>query len=148
MKKNKRRVYLAGSMAARPVWEVLLERLIARRECSFVGLASYDPAKNELEHLDRRCRISSSYNIKTMKNFVRKDEAALDRCQAVLVITGDRSSDGTSWEMARAYYHLNIPIVVVSDRRRKGKLMGFTNIKATKLVSTIKEGVDWIVEHT
>jgi hypothetical protein len=61
----------------------------------------------------------------TMKAFVAKDEYAIRRVDALLVLTGDTPSEGTGWEMGLAHFELHIPIVMVSPLRVKGKVDGF-----------------------
>lgn len=142
------RVYLAGAMGSRIIKDVLTERHEAVSACKKVGLDWYDPAESEgLEKLDVTRDIPINYDRKTMERFVRKDEKALDRCSVLLHLTADRLSDGSSWEMARAYYWLHIPIVLVSPLRASGKLMSFSSIKADAIFAIVEEAAEFIAEN-
>ncbi len=139
------KVYLAGAMGSRPIKDVLSERAAAKAACIENGLSYYDPADSEgLESENPNTDIPINYDVLTMAHFVSKDESALDTCDVLLHLTGDRFSDGSSWEMARAYYKLKIPIVLVSPERFQKRLMGFTNIKANAIFPTVEEAAQFI----
>lgn len=142
------KVYLAGAMSSRVIQDVLTERFEAAAACNHAGLDWYDPAESEgLERLDPAHDIPINYDRKTMAAFVRKDEAALDKCDVLLNLTADRASDGTAWEMARAYYKLHIPIVLVSPARVAGKLTNFSSIKADAVFATVEEAARYIARR-
>lgn len=122
-------IYLAGSMTGRKVSEVLFERAEAKALLTAYGLSYYDPADGEgLEFMESDAIISNAFDEPRMRSFVKKDLAAVAACKAVLNLTGDKSSDGSSWEMAFAIYHRQIPVHIIAPERLTGAKMGFTNI--------------------
>ncbi len=148
METNSRRytVYLAGKMGGRSAKEVRYERARAAEACAKHGIEFIDPAANEqLPWGDTIIDLEMDHA--TMKNFVAKDEHAISKCNALLVLTGDTPSDGTGWEMGYATFALGIPVFMVAPRRCSGSLMGFGNIKATSLHPTVEDAVEFIAEN-
>lgn len=139
-------VYLAGAMGGRPGQEVIEERIRAIAACVCVGLDYIDPAANEQVPKDMT-PIALQFSYGDMKNFVAKDEYAISQCDALLVLTGDRASDGTSWEMGLAHFKLGIPVVMVAPKRASGQLMGFSNVKADAIFATVGEAVEFIAKN-
>lgn len=139
------RVYLAGSMSGRLGSEVLEERRVATQLLEDAGLEVSDPAANEGVDKDKAIDCKLSYL--TMKSFVAKDEYAIRCSQVLLVLTGDKSSEGTAWEMGLAHFKLKIPVVLVAPKRVAGELMGFSNIKADAIFATVEEAVEFIGEN-
>lgn len=138
-------VYLSGKMGGLIVRDVLAMRAKAVELCKKLGLSWYDPAASEgLEALDPDGKIDLSIDYNTMVEYVRKDDGNLDSCTVVLVLTGDTCSDGTWWEMARAYYMLSIPIVLVAPKRATGELMGFSNVKTPYIFETLEGALVFI----
>lgn len=140
------RVYLAGKMAGRPGNEVIQERYLAKRLLGLSGVGFYDPAANE-DIRDDATPVDVRMEFDVMRNFVLKDENAIDHCDALLVLTGDTPSDGTLWECGRAFYHRRIPVILVAPKRFSGEYMGFSNIKASAIFATVEEAVDYIAEN-
>lgn len=139
------RVYLSGKMGGLVVADVLASRGEAKYHCERFGLEYYDPADSEgLECLHPSSKIDLAVDHYTMGQYVEKDESNLDKCTVCLVLTGDTPSDGTWWEMARAYYHLKIPIVMVAPRRLHEQLMGFSNIKLQYFFDTTEAAIVFI----
>ena len=127
-------VYLAGAMHKRLGRDVLTERENAKTICKQLGLRYYDPAEDEL--IKPHLVIDAKPNIKRMKWYVQKDFKNLDRCKAIVVLTGDSSSSGTAWEMARMYFKHRRPIILVAPRMFDHQLTNFTTILATKICAT------------
>lgn len=134
--------YLAGAMHGRLGRDVLTERENARNICKQLGLRPYDPSEDE--NVKPHQIIDAKPNIKRMKGFVKKDFHNLDRCKAVIVLTGDKSSSGTAWEMARMYYRHRRPIVLVAPRMYDRQLVNFTTILATKICATQLQALRWL----
>lgn len=139
------RVYLAGAMGGRMGDEVLRERFVATSLLEEADIEVYDPAANE--NVDPHKIIDLKLDYLTMKSYVAKDEYAIRCSDVLLVLTGDKSSEGTAWEMGLAHFALGIPVIVVSPKRAAGELMGFTNIKADAIFRTIEEAVSFIAEN-
>jgi len=139
------RVYLAGAMGGRLGSEVLTERAHATQVLEENGVEVYDPAAGE--GIDPALPVDLQMSYLQMKNFVAKDEFAIRNSHVLLVLTGDRSSEGTAWEMGLAHFELGIPVVLVAPKRASGQLMGFSNIKADAIFATVEEAAAFIGEQ-
>lgn len=126
--------YLAGAMHGRLGRDVISERETARAICKDLGIKYYDPAADEIVPMDKI--IDAKPNLRRMRWFVKKDFKNLDRCRAVVVLTGDKSSSGTAWEMARIYFKWKRPIILVAPRMYDKRLVNFSTILATKICAT------------
>ena len=139
-------VYLSGKMGGRTGHDVMVERRRAIELCLEHNLQPLDPGKNE--HIqDTDELISLRVDYPTMKQFVAKDNYAVDHSDVVLVLTGDSTSDGTWYEIGRATYHCHIPVVMVAPKRVSGELVGFSNIMVDAMFSTIEEAVKFISDN-
>lgn len=134
MNKLKYDAYLAGAMHKRLGRDVLAERENAKVICKQLGLKYYDPAEDEL--IKPHLVIDAKPDIRRMKWYVHKDFKNLDKCKAIVVLTGDSSSSGTAWEMARMYFHHKRPIILVAPRMVDRQLTNFTTVLATKICAT------------
>lgn len=141
------RIYLAGKMGGRLGYEVIAERAAARKICNRYGIDFIDPGETEVEHIRPDDVISLKLDYTAMKSFVAKDEYAIRNCDALLVLTGDLSSEGTSWEMGFAHFELKIPVIMVAPKRLSGELMGFSNIKVDAIFGTVEEAVRFLAEN-
>lgn len=141
---NKPKVYLAGSMAGRVAKEVLLERQRAGNLCRKYGLAPLDPGFSERKDWTGY-RISDSMGFNKMAKYVEKDLRLIRRSDALIVLTGDKASDGTDYEKAYAKF-IGIPVVCVAPSRCTGKLMGFSNV-IFKCVPTMDSGFKYIAKQ-
>lgn len=141
----KERVYLSGKMGGLPVGEIVTTRLEARRLCDQMGLEYFDPAEKEgLYDMPTDKVIDMGVDRRTMETFVHDDEAGLDGCTAILVMTGDTPSDGAWWEMCKAHYQLKIPVIMVAPKRDREQIMGFSNIKVRHIFSTLEGALVFI----
>ncbi len=134
MKTIKYDCYLAGAMHKRLGRDVLAERENAKTICKQLGLKYYDPAEDEL--IKPHLVIDAKPNLKRMKWYIKKDFKNLDACKSVVVLTGDSSSSGTAWEMARMHFKHRRPIILVAPRMYDRQLTNFTTILATKICAT------------
>lgn len=125
-------------------WEVLKEREDAREVLEAWDIEVYDPASDE--SIDPASPVDLSMDIETMKRYVSKDEYAIKHCDVLLVLTGDTPSEGTGIEFGLAL-SLGLPVVLVSPKRVQGALMGFWNVKADVLCSTVEEAAQLISEN-
>ena len=126
--------YLAGAMHKRLGRDVLAERENAKVICKQLGLTYYDPASDEM--IKPHLIIDAKPNIKLMRQYVTKDFKNEDKCRAIVVLTGDTSSSGTAWEIARMYFKLKRPIILVAPRMFDHQLTNFTTVLATKICAT------------
>lgn len=135
-------VYIAGSMTGRKVRDVLFERAEAKALLSVYGLTYYDPAQDEgLEAMDPEAIISNAYDLEKMRTYVKKDLNAVAQSRAVLNISGDLPSEGSSWEMAFAVYSRQIPVFLVAPKRWSGQKMTFTNILVDGIYFSLTDAV-------
>lgn len=137
-------IYIGGAMHGRMGRAVLAERQAAHKWCEYYHLSYYDPAQDEDIHPDKI--IDSRPNITCMQWYVDKDDAKLDQCRYLLVLTGDISSAGTGWEMGRMYYRNQCPIILVAPRMKSKELTNFTTIKATYITRTVDMAVKYIFD--
>lgn len=138
------KIYLAGSMAGRISKEVIDERKKASYICRKYGFAPLDPGYTESKDWTKY-RISDSMGYKQMARYVDKDLRLIRRADALIVLTGDKASDGTDYEKAYARF-IGIPVVCVAPSRYSGKLMGFSNI-LYKCVPTTASGFKWLAKQ-
>ena len=138
------RVYLAGRMGGRMGHEVIDERINAIRLCEEADLVPVDPASGEGIDRDRIVDLAMDY--RAMQAFVAKDEYAIRTCNAMIILTGDYPSEGTGIEFGLAL-SLGIPVIVVSPKRVRGELMGFWSIKASAVVETIEDAVEYLAAN-
>lgn len=134
--------YLAGAMHKRLGRDVLAERENAKVICRQFDLTYYDPAQDEM--IKPHLVIDAKPNIKRMRSYVKKDFKNLDRCRAVIVLTGDTSSSGTAWEMARMYFKHRRPIILVAPRMYDRQLTNFTTVLATKICATQRQALSYL----
>lgn len=125
------RVYLSGSMANRFAAEVKAERAEATQILSKYGLHAVDPAASEgqLWGNHKTAKISAKFKRKVMEVMVWQDLFLIRRCDILLVLTGDKCSDGT-WNEISYARSIGIPVVFVSPERlrKNNPIMGWTNI--------------------
>ena len=146
--KRKFDIYLAGAMHGRTVGEVLAERSRAKLFCEFYGLSYYDPAEDEgLQNLPLDHIIDMKPDLHRMAGYVTKDELNLSKCRSILVLTGDRSSSGTGWEMGMSFWKLKIPISIVAPNMVRGKLVNFTTIKVDYISLTTEGAVACLADY-
>jgi hypothetical protein len=132
--KLKYNCYLAGAMHKRLGRDVLAEREHAKVICKQLGLTYYDPAEDEL--IKPHLVIDAKPNIRLMRRYVAKDFKNLDKCSAIVVLTGDNSSSGTLWEAARMHFIHGRPIILVAPRMYDRQLTNFSTVLATKICAT------------
>lgn len=145
MKKFKYDCYLAGAMHGRLGRDVLNERESARAICKDLGIKCYDPAADEVVPTDKI--IDAKPNLRRMRWFVKKDFKNLDKCKAIVVLTGDKSSSGTAWETARMYFKWKRPIVLVAPKMFDRRLVNFTTILSTKICATQLQALKWVKKN-
>lgn len=132
-------IYLSGTLTGRNKKQVLKERKQATKLLEKAGFLVYDPVSIE-EH--QGTKFKSDHNLSTMSVFVRKEKNAISNCHAMLVLTGDKPSDGTWFEMAFAKYQCNIPVVLVSKLRSRGKLVSWSNVEASSVIPSVPKAVE------
>ena len=135
-------VYIAGSMHGRLGREIIEERDKAKLVCRLNNLTYYDPAEHERVMANKISNLKP--DLPLMRRYVSKDDAALDRSKVLLVLTGDKSSAGTGWEMARMHYRNGRPIVLVAPKMYHRLLTNFTTVKAAKVCETVEQAIEWI----
>lgn len=134
--------YLAGAMNGRVGRDVLAERESAKNICRQLGVSYYDPAEDE--NVKPHAIIDTKPSIRRAKWYVEKDFKHLDMCKTIVVLTGDHSSSGTLWEMARMYFKHRRPIILIAPRMYDRQLVNFTTILATKVCATQLQALRWL----
>ncbi len=138
-------IYIAGSMHGRLGKEVLEERAAAKLICRLQKVTYYDPAEDE--DINPKTIIDLKPNLRRMKWFVSKDDYHVDRCRTLLVLTGDKSSSGTGWEMARMFYKNKRSVFLVAPKMYNKQLTNFSTVKATKIFETVEQAVKYIANR-
>lgn len=133
-------IYLCGTLTGRNKKQVLLERRTATRLLEKAGFLVFDPVSIEKKVVGPKFR--SDHDTYTMAKFVRKEKNAIENCHALLLLTGDKPSDGSWLEMGFALYKCKIPVVLVSRLRTQGKLVSWSNVEATSVVPSVQKAVD------
>lgn len=134
--------YAAGAMHGRLGRDVLTEREQIRSLAKKLGLTVYDPALDE--NIKPHLVIDSRPNLRLMRWYVKKDFKHLDQCKAIVVLTGDRSSSGTGWEVARMYFKYRRPIILIAPRMYDRALVNFSTVLATKICATQKQALTYL----
>ena len=137
-------IYLAGAMHGRLGQTVLVERARAKAWCKWYGLTYYDPSEDE--DINPTEMIDLKPDLAKMKWYINKDDAKIDQCKFLLVLTGDTSSSGTGWEMGRMHYQNHRPVIVVAPKMVHGELTNFTTVKADKLFDKVDMAVKYIFD--
>jgi nucleoside 2-deoxyribosyltransferase len=144
----------AGGMAGRRAEEVHAERQAAIKAFSKVGIFAVDPAAAEQKFIENQKskKINVAYSEKVMKAFVTQDKWLIRHSDALLVMTGDRPSDGTWREMCYAEA-IGIPVVMIAPQRKKKEMVGWSNILVPHIVKDLSEAVNlikrrWVKEYT
>lgn len=132
-------VYLAGTLTGRNKKQVLQERKRATVLLQQAGFIVFDPVSIEKNQIG--LKFKSDNNLATMAVYVRKEKNAIENCHALLVLTGDKPSDGTWYEMAFAKYKCKIPVVLVAKLRFQGKLVSWSNVEASAVVPSLAKAV-------
>lgn len=135
-------VYIAGAMHGRLGREVLEERSKAKLQCKLNGLTYYDPAEDE--DINPNKIIDLKPNLRRMSWFVDKDDDHVDQSKYLLVLTGDKSSSGTGWEMGRMFYLNKRPIFIVAPKMYHRLLTNFTTVKVNKIFETVEQATKYI----
>lgn len=135
-------VYLAGAMHKRLGRDVLAERENAKAICKQLDLKYYDPAEDEL--IKPHLVIDAKPDIRRMRWYVAKDFRNLDKCKAIVILTGDNASSGSLWEAARMYFKWKRPIVLVAPRMFDRQLTNFSTVLATKICATQLQALRYI----
>jgi nucleoside 2-deoxyribosyltransferase len=123
------RVYLAGKMSNRYVEDVKSERKRATERLAKFNMRAVDPAaaEGQLWPKHRKAKISGRFKYTVMKAMVEHDLWLIRRCDVMLVLTGDITSEGTNAEFLYAK-NIGIPVVMIAPERLKGNWMGWTNV--------------------
>jgi nucleoside 2-deoxyribosyltransferase len=147
------RIYLSGSMAGRVAEQVQAERELATKLFLKAGIFPVDPAAAEqkLWQRGRKAKIGLQFPLRIMKAFVDQDKWLIRRCDALLVLTGDTPSDGTWREMCYAE-KIGIPVIMIAPRRKRGELVGWSNIEVPHVVDDLGSAIrlirrKWLREY-
>lgn len=120
------RVYMSGTMTGRKIGPMLAERKRANDLLRENGHTPYDPAAGE-EQYWKKGRVPSDLKRSIMKKFVKDDLKLIDACGAMIVLTGDKCSDGTWHEMIYAKRKKKI-VVLIAPKRAKDKLVTWATV--------------------
>ena len=135
------RVYMSGTMTGRKIGPMLAERKRAANLLRKNGHVPYDPAVGEEQHW-KKGKVPSNLSRPIMKKFVKDDLKLIDACGAMIVLTGDRCSDGTWHEMIYAKKRKKI-VVLIAPKRATDKLVTWATV-LYHCVPTLEDAVKYI----
>lgn len=136
------RVYLSGGMGGRVVQDVVRERELSRDLCKKYKMLAVDPGELERDFW-KNLRIPDNMSLSIMRQFIENDKKQIRRCDVLLVLTGDKPSDGTWREMCYSE-SIGIPVVMVAKNRYEGKLVSWSNVLVTRIEPSIEKAISYI----
>lgn len=140
------RVYLSGTLTGRSKKAAVTERKKATKLLQQKGFEVFDPVSLEHSQKPHQTKFPKNHSVQDMVKFVTKEKQEIQKCDAMLVLTGDKPSDGTWLEMGFALYVCSLPVVLVAPLRHKDKLVSWANVESTYCASSIIDAVDKLVQ--
>jgi nucleoside 2-deoxyribosyltransferase len=137
--------YLSLGMHSRLGREVIEQTEEAKKFCKIYGVTYYSPCDDEI--IKPNAIIDAKPSMRRMRWFVDKDDAKIDVCRCVLILTGDKSSSGTLWEAGRMYYKHHRPVFLVAPRMYHKQLANFSTVKAARIFNDMESAIRWISKH-
>lgn len=114
----------------------------AKKFCRMYGVTCYSPCDDEVIHPARI--IDTVPNRRRMRHFVQKDDAKIDVCLALLLLTADKSSSGTLWEAGRMRYLHRRHVLMVAPKMACRQLANFSTVKATRIFRDAESAIRWV----
>lgn len=145
MKKLKYDLYLSFSMHGNLGRDVIERASEAKKLCKIYGVTYYCPCDDEI--IDPNKIIDAKPNTRRMRWYVAKDDAHVDICRNLLLLTGDKSSSGTLWESGRMRYHNRRHILLVAPKMYRRLLANFSTIKAKKIFGDMESAIKWYTKN-
>jgi len=145
MRKLRFDLYLSLSMHGRLGREVIEQAEEAKKFCRMYSVTFYSPCDDEV--INPRRVIDTVPNRRRMRWFVAKDDAKIDVCLALLLLTADKSSSGTLWEAGRMRYLHRRHVLLVAPKMHCHQLANFSTIKGTRIFSDVESAVKWVAKN-
>jgi nucleoside 2-deoxyribosyltransferase len=133
------KIYLSGSLVGRTVKEVKKERLFATKLFDKAGVEVIDPALFEKQ--DHAKKFNTIINLDFMRKLVGIEKFAIDHCDALVILTGDKITSGTWLEFGYAKYHCKIPVILISKKHYRKQFVSWSNVEADVVVETVPQAV-------
>ena len=134
-------LYLSLGMHGRLGRDVIEQMEEAKKFCKMYNVTYYSPCDDEI--IDPRHIIDAKPNRRRMRWFVQKDDANVDLCRNLLILTGDKSSSGTLWEAGRMHYFQRRHVLLVAPKMYHKQLANFSTIKARKIFADVESAIKW-----
>ena len=144
-KKPKFDLYLSLGMHGRLGRDVIAQVEEAKKFCKMYNVTYYSPCDDEIIDPDKI--IDARPNRRRMRHYVRKDDAHVDVCRGLLLLTGDKSSSGTLWESGRMRYLNRRHVLLVAPKMWRNQLANFSTIKALRIFGDVENAVKWAAKH-
>lgn len=144
-KKLKFDLYLSLSMHGRLGRDVIEQAEEAKKFCKMYNVTYYSPCDDEI--INPRKVIDTVPNRRRMRHFVTKDDAHIDMCRSLLLLTADKSSSGTLWEAGRMRYLNRRHILLVAPKMYHSQMTNFSTIKASNIFADIESAVKWYAKN-
>jgi nucleoside 2-deoxyribosyltransferase len=145
MKKFRYDLYLSLGMHGRLGRDVIVQTEEAKKFCKLYNVSYYSPCDDEA--VDPRKIIDAKPNLRRMRWFVDKDDAHVDVCRNLLLLTGDKSSSGTLWEAGRMHYLNRRWVLLIAPKMYHKQLANFSTVKALKLFADVESAVKWYAKN-
>lgn len=139
------KIYLAGGFVGRSKKEVLKEHTRANKILKLAHISVFDPLSLEKSFSGKI--FKKDHPVRKIEQFVKKEKAAMHKCDALVVLTGDTPSDGAWHEMCYFLYKLERPVVLIAPLRYQGKLVNWSNVEATYVVPDLILAIKVLKEH-
>jgi len=130
------KVYVSGKMTGLVYEDVMARRQIVSNKLYESGMRAVDPVRG---CADLSGKEFTDDTVPHMNEIVQRDLHDVDSCDALLVLTGDDLSWGTTGEFWYATFVAKKPTVVIATN---GLRAGWLNHHATRVVSDETEAVE------
>lgn len=134
-------VYLAGRIAGLSYEDAQRQRLELTKKLNIIGVDCRNPLRGKSFLSDSQSITINSYIKKlSIQEIIQRDLNDIDKCDVVLVLTGDTPSFGTAGEFYFATWLAKKPTIVISNNN----VGGWLEYYATKIVKSEDEAVEVI----
>ncbi len=137
-------VYLAGGIAGLSCESTMQSRLVATEKLEKVGIKCLNPLRGRSNLTGKKMASEGFRDGLTIQEIIARDLHDINRCNALLVLTGNTPSWGTGFELAYATWVVRKPTVVITSNDVGGWLEYF----ATRRVKNIDEAVEVLEDWT
>jgi nucleoside 2-deoxyribosyltransferase len=146
---NNFEVYLAGKIDGLTLEEANQQRQEIAEKLNSFGIRCRNPLRGRSKIFNSSDTISSTSvkeNNISIQEIIRRDLNDIDRCNVILVLTGDCPSFGTTGEFWYATWAAKKPTIVISKNNHNIVGNNWLTYYATKIVPDINSAIEVIKE--